>query len=67
MIEKELAVTHKRIPLATLMLAIKGISVLSVAGILVEAGDLSGYSHGNALLRQAGLNLAESSSGKWNG
>jgi transposase len=66
-IEKELAVTLKRIPLATPMLAMKGISVLSVAGILGEAGDLSGYSHGNALLRHAGLNLAEASSGKWNG
>ncbi|MFC4807959.1 transposase [Paenibacillus sp. GCM10023250] len=35
--------------------------------MLGEAGDLSGYSHGNALLRHAGLNLAEASSGKWRG
>ncbi|AVV56282.1 hypothetical protein C7121_09055 [Paenibacillus glucanolyticus] len=42
-------------------------SILSVAGILGEAGDLSGYAHGNALLRHAGLNLAEASSGKWKG
>lgn len=41
--------------------------ILSVAGILGEAGDLSGYAHGNALLRHAGLNLAEASSGKWKG
>jgi len=39
----------------------------SLAGILGEAGDLSGYAHGNALLRHAGLNLAEASSGKWCG
>lgn len=45
----------------------KGMSILSVAGILGEAGDLSGYVHGNALLRHAGLNLAEASSGKWKG
>jgi len=32
-----------------------------------RAGDLSGYVHGNALLRHAGLNLAEASSGKWKG
>ncbi|WP_260289042.1 IS110 family transposase, partial [Peribacillus aracenensis] len=32
-----------------------------------EAGDLSGFAHGNALLRHAGLHLAEASSGKWKG
>jgi transposase len=48
-------------------LPIKGISVISLAGILGEAGDLSGFAHGNALLRHAGLNLAEASSGKWTG
>ncbi len=42
-------------------------SSTSLAGVLGEAGDLSGYSHGNALLRHAGLNLAEASSGKWRG
>lgn len=35
--------------------------------MLGEAGDLSGYTHGNALLRHAGLNLTEASSGKWRG
>nr|WP_306434064.1 transposase [Paenibacillus albilobatus] len=40
---------------------------MSLAGILGEAGDLSGYAHGNALLRHAGLNLAEASLGKWRG
>jgi len=35
--------------------------------LLGEAGDLSGFAHGNALLRHAGLNLAEASSGKWTG
>jgi transposase len=57
----------ERIPFAKSMLAIKGISAISLAGILGEAGDLSGFVHGNALLRHAGLNLAESSSGKWTG
>lgn len=46
---------------------IKGISEISLAGILGEAGDLSGFSHGNSLLRHAGLHLAEASSGKWKG
>jgi transposase len=49
------------------MLAIKGISTISIAGILGESGDLSGFAHGNSLLRHAGLNLSEASSGKWKG
>ncbi|WP_028609720.1 IS110 family transposase [Paenibacillus harenae] len=66
-IEDEVATALARIPLAKPLLAMKGMSILSVAGILGEAGDLSGYAHGNALLRHAGLNLAEASSGKWKG
>lgn len=66
-VEKEISSVLERIPFAKSILAIKGISVISLAGILGEAGDLSGFSHGNALLRHAGLNLAEASSGKWTG
>lgn len=56
-----------KIPFAKKLLMIKGISEISLAGILGEAGDLSGFSHGNSLLRHAGLHLAEASSGKWKG
>ncbi|WP_156417406.1 transposase, partial [Paenibacillus etheri] len=49
------------------LLTIRGVNVTSLAGVLGETGDLSGYAHGNALLRHAGLNLAEASSGKWRG
>jgi transposase len=49
------------------MLAIKGINAISLAGILGESGDLSGFVQGNALLRHAGLNLTEVSSVKWRG
>lgn len=66
-IEDEVAATLARIPMAKPFLAIKGMSTLAIAGILGEAGDLSSYAHGNALLRHAGLNLAEASSGKWKG
>jgi transposase len=66
-IEEEVAVALARIPLAKPILVMKGMSTLAVAGILGEAGDLSGYAHGHALLRHAGLNLAEASSGKWKG
>lgn len=66
-VEHEIVAVLKQIPFAQSMLAVKGISAISLAGILGEAGDLSGFVHGNALLRHAGLNLAEASSGKWTG
>uniref|UniRef100_UPI001C406271 transposase n=1 Tax=Paenibacillus allorhizosphaerae TaxID=2849866 RepID=UPI001C406271 len=66
-VEREIVSVLERIPFAKSMLAVKGISAISLAGILGEAGDLSGFVHGNALLRHAGLNLAEASSGKWTG
>jgi transposase len=66
-VEAEISTVLDRIPFAKSMLAVKGISAISLAGILGEAGDLSGFVHGNALLRHAGLNLAEASSGKWSG
>ncbi len=66
-VEAEIIAALDRIPFAKSMLAVKGINAISLAGILGEAGDLSGFAHGNALLRHAGLNLAEASSGKWTG
>jgi transposase len=66
-IELELHSVLERIPYARKLLAIQGVNATSLASVLGEAGDLSGYSHGNALLRHAGLNLAEASSGKWRG
>jgi transposase len=66
-VEQEVANVLKQIPFAKQLLAIKGISDITLAGILGEAGDLSGFAHGNSLLRHAGLHLAEASSGKWKG
>jgi transposase len=66
-IEHEVTEVLKEIPIAKKMLAIKGISPITIAGILGESGDLSGFTHGNALLRHAGLHLAEAGSGKWKG
>jgi transposase len=66
-VEKEVTDVLKRIPFARKLLAIKGISEIALAGILGESGDLSGFAHGNSLLRHAGLHLAEASSGKWKG
>ncbi|MEP9409580.1 IS110 family transposase [Peribacillus frigoritolerans] len=66
-VTQEVTNVLEQIPFVNQILAIKGISEISLAGILGEAGDLSGFAHGNALLRHAGLHLAEDSSGKWKG
>ncbi|SFF47318.1 Transposase [Paenibacillus algorifonticola] len=66
-IKHELQLILERIPYAQKLLEIRGVNITNLAGVLGEAGDLSGYTHGNALLRHAGLNLAEASSGKWRG
>jgi transposase len=66
-VEKEVTEVLKQVPFARKLLAIKGISEIALAGILGEAGDLSGFAHGNSLLRHAGLHLVEASSGKWKG
>ncbi|CAK6481223.1 IS110 family transposase [Peribacillus simplex] len=66
-VTQEVTNVLEQIPFVKQILTIKGISEISLAGILGEAGDLSGFAHGNALLRHAGLHLAEASSGKWKG
>lgn len=44
--------------------SINGLNTISIAGILGEAGDLSQFSHGNSLLRHAGLHLVISKRGR---
>ena len=51
------------IPGAKQMLSIPGIGVVTVAGFLAEVGDLNTYDHGQQIIRLAGLNLTENSSG----
>ncbi len=55
------------IPGTTEMLTIPGIGILTVAGFLAEVGDLNTYDHGQQIIRLAGLNLMENSSGKRKG
>ena len=57
----------KKLPFTDKLLGIKGLTEITLGGILGEAGDLSKFAHGNSLLRHAGLHLAEASSGKWKG
>ncbi|MEK3986362.1 IS110 family transposase [Paenibacillus sp. FSL K6-3166] len=57
----------ERIPGTTQMLTVPGVGVVTIAGFLAEVGDLSGYDHGQQIIRLAGLNLKENSSGKRKG
>ncbi|MEF3307683.1 IS110 family transposase [Paenibacillus sp. GYB004] len=57
----------EKIPGTNEMLTIPGIGVLTVAGFLAEVGDLNKYEHAQQLVRLAGLNLTENSSGKRKG
>lgn len=66
-IEKEINESLKNITYIDHLLGIKGLTPITLGGILGEAGDLSQFSHGNSLLRHAGLHLVEASSGKWKG
>lgn len=66
-VEQQVKEVLNKIPFVKKLLMIKGISEISLVGILGESGDLSGFSHGNSLLRHAGLHLAEASSGKCKG
>ncbi|MEC3882884.1 IS110 family transposase [Halobacillus sp. HZG1] len=66
-VDQEVTDVLKDITYANKLLEIEGISEVSLAGILGESGNLSGFSHGNSLLRHAGLHLSEASSGKWKG
>ncbi|AIQ15640.1 transposase [Paenibacillus sp. FSL H7-0357] len=55
------------IPLAEQLRSICGLGNMTLAAILASAGDLRLYAHGRQLLRRAGLNLAECTSGKFKG
>ncbi len=56
-----------QIPGTKEMLTIPGVAVVTLAGFLAEVGDLSGYDHGQQIIRLAGFNLKENSSGKKKG
>jgi transposase len=66
-IEKSILALLGEIPMAEQMRSIKGLGPIFTAAILAGAGDLKLYAHGRQLLRRAGLNLAESTSGKRKG
>ena len=57
----------KEIPGAEQLLGIKGIGIVSVAGLISEIGDISRFESAKQIIKYAGLNLVESSSGKHKG
>lgn len=57
----------EKIPGTAQMLTVPSVGVVTVAGFLAEVGDLHKYDHGQQIIRLAGLNLRENSSGKRKG
>jgi len=66
-IEGDLAALLSRIPEAPYILSLKGLGTVSAAIIIGETGGLSRYTHAEELLKLAGLNLYEISSGTHKG
>jgi len=66
-IEAEMGATLERIPCSVKLLSIKGLGTVSVAGLIGEVGDFSKFSTQSEILKLAGLDLYEISSGKRKG
>jgi len=66
-IEYEMALTLERIPCSARLLSIKGLGVISVAGLIGEVGDFSKFGTRSEIMKLAGLDLYEVSSGKRKG
>ena len=66
-IEAEMGETLERIPFSGRLLSIKGLGIVSVAGLIGEVGDFSKFSTQSEIMKLAGLDLYEISSGKRKG
>lgn len=66
-IQQEVEALLNSIPLAKQLRSMEGLGTITIAALLGCAGDLRYYDHGRQLLRRAGLNLAECTSGKFKG
>ncbi|QKS47016.1 IS110 family transposase (plasmid) [Paenibacillus cellulosilyticus] len=65
--QQELESLLEQVPLTEQLRSIDGLGTITIACLLGCAGDLRHYAHGRQLLRRAGLNLAERTSGKHKG
>ena len=66
-IENEMEIALGRIPYSSKLLSITGLGVVSVAGIIGEVGDFKKFQTRGEIMKLAGLDLYEISSGKWKG
>ncbi|MBU1055409.1 MAG: IS110 family transposase [Proteobacteria bacterium] len=66
-IESEMEITLGRITYSSKLLFIKGLGVVSVAGIIGEIGDFKKFKTRSEIMKLAGLDLYEISSGKMKG
>ena len=66
-IESEMEGTLSEIPYSIKLLSIKGLGVVSVAGIIGEIGDFMKFTTQSEIMKLAGLDLYEISSGKRKG
>ena len=66
-LESKIKSILKEIPGAESMLSIPGVGEMTVAGFLAECGNLDDYDHPKQIIKLAGLNLMEHSSGKHKG
>jgi len=66
-IEERLETLVMQIPGAINLLEIKGIGIKTVAGFFAEVGDITRFTHAKQVIKLAGLNVRENSSGKRKG
>ena len=66
-IESEMRASLREVPYAARMLSVPKLGAITAATLLGELGDLRGYRHAAQLIKMAGLDLVESSSGQLKG
>jgi len=66
-IESEMKITLTRIPYSTRILSMKGLGTVTVAGLIGEVGDFTKFRTQSEIMKLAGLDLYEISSGKRKG
>jgi transposase len=65
--QQEIEARLEKVPFMEQLRSVHGLGTITIAALLGCAGDLRHYAHGRQLLRRAGLNLAERTSGKHKG
>jgi transposase len=66
-IEDEMEIVLGRMSYSSKLLSIKGLGTVSVAGLIGEVGDFKKFRTQSEIMKLAGLDLYEVSSGKWKG